>query len=323
VKKIFIFVLVLELMLASFHPVVAQQRVKVRKIGFLSQAGTFPINVDAFRKGMRELGYIDGQNIIIEYRSAETSTQLTQFTNDLVQQKVDVIVTSGPAARPAKTATETIPIVFNFSGDPVEAGFINSLARPGRPMTGVSQLSFELVGKRLEVLKEAMPGVSRVGVLASPLHAGEQRELKETQNTARGLGIALQYNQVKNTSEVGAAFDTLIKEKTNAIVIFPDPVTNAHHTQIIEFSVKHRLPSMFGRKEPVEAGGLMSYGPNLAELYRRIPIQVDKILKGAKPAELPTELPTKFEVVINLKTAKQIGATIPQWTLTKADQVIR
>jgi len=323
VKKIFIFVLVLELMLASFHPVVAQQRVKVRKIGFLSQAGTFPINVDAFRKGMRELGYIDGQNIIIEYRSAETSTQLTQFTNDLVQQKVDVIVTSGPAARPAKTATETIPIVFNFSGDPVEAGFINSLARPGRNMTGVSQLSFELVGKRLEVLKEAMPGVSRVGVLASPLHAGEQRELKETQNTARGLGIALQYNQVKNTSEVGAAFDTLIKEKTNAIVIFPDPVTNAHHTQIIEFSVKHRLPSMFGRKEPVEAGGLMSYGPNLAELYRRIPIQVDKILKGAKPAELPTELPTKFEVVINLKTAKQIGATIPQWTLTKADQVIR
>lgn len=322
-KKIFIFVLVLESMLAFFYPVVAQQRVKVRKIGFLSQAGTFPINVDAFRKGMRELGYIDGQNIIIEYRSAETSTQLTQFTNDLVQQKVDVIVTSGPAARPAKTATETIPIVFNFSGDPVEAGFINSLARPGRNMTGVSQLSFELVGKRLEVLKEAMPGVSRVGVLASPLHAGEQRELKETQNTARGLGIALQYNQVKNTSEVGAAFDTLIKEKTNAIVIFPDPVTNAHHTQIIEFSVKHRLPSMFGRKEPVEAGGLMSYGPNLAELYRRIPIQVDKILKGAKPAELPTELPTKFEVVINLKTAKQIGATIPQWTLTKADQVIR
>jgi putative tryptophan/tyrosine transport system substrate-binding protein len=323
VKKIFIFVLVLESMLAFFYPVVAQQRVKVRKIGFLSQAGTFPINVDAFRKGMRELGYIEGQNIIIEYRSAETSTQLTQFTNDLVQQKVDVIVTSGPAARPAKTATETIPIVFNFSGDPVEAGFINSLARPGRNMTGVSQLSFELVGKRLEVLKEAMPGVSRVGVLASPLHAGEQRELKETQNTARGLGIALQYNQVKNTSEVGAAFDTLIKEKTNAIVIFPDPVTNAHHTQIIEFSVKHRLPSMFGRKEPVEAGGLMSYGPNLAELYRRIPIQVDKILKGAKPAELPTELPTKFEVVINLKTAKQIGATIPQWTLTKADQVIR
>jgi putative ABC transport system substrate-binding protein len=323
VKKIFIFVLVLESMLAFFYPVVAQQRVKVRKIGFLSQAGTFPINVDAFRKGMRELGYIDGQNIIIEYRSAETSTHLTQFTNDLVQQKVDVIVTSGPAARPAKTATETIPIVFNFSGDPVEAGFINSLARPGRNMTGVSQLSFELVGKRLEVLKEAMPGVSRVGVLASPLHAGEQRELKETQNTARGLGIALQYNQVKNTSEVGAAFDTLIKEKTNAIVIFPDPVTNAHHTQIIEFSVKHRLPSMFGRKEPVEAGGLMSYGPNLAELYRRIPIQVDKILKGAKPAELPTELPTKFEVVINLKTAKQIGATIPQWTLTKADQVIR
>lgn len=232
-------------------------------------------------------------------------------------------MTSGPAARPAKMATETVPIVFNYSGDPVEAGFIDSLARPGRNMTGVTQLAFELVGKRLEILKEAVPRVSRVGVLASPLHAGEQREFRETQSTARALGITLQYNQVKDTAEVGAAFDAIIKEKSNALLVFPDPVTNSHHTQIVEFAVKHRLPSMFGRKEPVEAGGLMSYGPSLEELYRRIPVHVDKILKGAKPADVPTELPTKFELFINLKTAKQIGLTIPPNVLVRADKVIK
>jgi ABC-type uncharacterized transport system substrate-binding protein len=272
---------------------------------------------------MRELGYIEGQNIIIESRSAELETQLIPLANELVQQKVEVIVTSGPAARLAKKASETIPIVFNFSGDPVEAGFIDSLARPGRNMTGISQLSFELAGKRLEILKEAVPRVSHVGLLASPLHPGEQRELQATQSAARGLGIALQYHQVKNTSEVGAAFDTIIKEKGNALLIFPDPVTNRHHMQIAEFTVKHRLPSIFGRKEPVEGGGLMSYGPNLDELYRRVPVYVDKILKGAKPAELPTELPTKFELVINLKTAKQIGVTIPPNVLARADKVIK
>jgi len=306
-----------------FHPVEAQQTAKVRKIGFLSQDGTFPINIDAFRQGMRELGYIEGQNIIVEYRSARLETQLVQLANESAQQKVEIIVTSGPAARSAKTATETIPIVFNFSGDPIEAGFIDSLARPGRNMTGVSQLSFELAGKRVEILKEAAPGVSLVGVLASPLHAGEQRELKETQNTARALGTALQYNQVKNTAEVGAALDTILKEKANALLVFSDPVTSGNHKQIVEFAVKHRFPTIFGRKEPVEGGGLMSYGPNLDELYRRIPVHVDKILKGAKPAELPTELPTKFDLVINLKTAKQIGLAIPPNVLARADRVIR
>ena len=162
-----------------------------------------------------------------------------------------------------------------------------------------------------------------MGVLASPLHAGEQREFRETQSTAQALGTTLLYNQVKDTIEVSAAFDTIIKEKANALLVFPDPVTNSHQTQIAEFAVKHRLPSMFGRKEPVEAGGLMSYGPSLAELYRRIPVHVDKILKGAKPADVPTELPTKFELIINLKTAKQIGLTIPPNVLVRADKVIR
>jgi putative tryptophan/tyrosine transport system substrate-binding protein len=242
---------------------------------------------------------------------------------ELVQQKVEVIVAAGPGANAAKRATETIPIVFSYSGDPIEAGFIDSLARPGRNMTGITWLAFELVGKRLEILKEAVPRVSRVAVLASPAHPGEQRELKETQRTARALGITLQYNQVRDTAEVDAAFNTTIRDNANALLVFPDPVTNVHREQIAEFAAKHRLPSMFGRKGYVEAGGLISYGPKLEEVSRRIPVHVDKILKGAKPADVPTELPTKFEFVINLKTAKQIGLTIPPNVLARADKVIR
>jgi putative tryptophan/tyrosine transport system substrate-binding protein len=311
------------LTLSSFAQ--AQQPAKVRKIGFLlSTTGlSGPSVFEEFRQGLRELGYIEGQNIVIEYRAAERGTQLNQLATELVQEKVEVIVAAGPGANAAKRATGTIPIVFTFSGDPIEAGFIDSLARPGRNMTGITWLAFELVGKRLEILKEAVPRVSRVGVLASPAHAGEQRELKETQSTARALGITLQYNQVKDTAEVTAAFDTMLKEKANALLVFPDPVTNGHRKQITEFAVKHRLPSMFGRKEPVEAGGLISYGAKLEEVYRRIPVHVDKILKGAKPADVPTELPTKFELFINLRTANQIGLMIPPNLLARADKVIK
>jgi putative ABC transport system substrate-binding protein len=297
----------------------------VRKIGFLlSTTGlSGPSVFETFRQGLRELGYIEGQNIVIEYRAAERGSQLNQLATELVQQKVEVIVAAGPGANAAKRATGTIPIVFTFSGDPIEAGFIDSLARPGRNMTGITWLAFELVGKRLEILKEAVPRVSRVGVLASPAHAGEQRELRETQSTARALGITLQYNQVKDTADVTAAFDIILREKANALLVFPDPVTNGHRQQITEFAAKRRLPSMFGRKEPVEAGGLISYGPTLDDVYKRIPLHVDKILKGAKPADVPTELPTKFELFINLKTAKQIGLTIPPNVLARADRVIR
>ena len=272
---------------------------------------------------MRQLGYIEGQNIVIEYRSAERGPQLAELANELVREKVEVIVAAGPGAPAAKRATETIPIVFTYSGDPIEAGFIDSLARPGRNMTGITWLAFELVGKRLELLKEAVPRVSRVAAIGSPLHPGEQRELMETQSTARALGITLLYNQVKDTADVTAAFDTILKEKANALLVFPDPVTNGHRTQIAEFAAKHRLPSMFGRKEPVEDGGLISYGPSLEEVHRRIPVHVDKILRGAKPADVPTELPTKFELFINLKTANQIGLRIPPNVLARADKVIR
>jgi putative ABC transport system substrate-binding protein len=322
-KKDIVVSVVFGLILASFHLVQAQQPAKVRKIGFLNQTGAFSANVEAFRQGMRGLGYIEGQNIVVEYRSGERGAQLNQLAIELVQQKVELIVAGGPGASAAKRATETIPIVFTYSGDPIEAGFIDSLARPGRNMTGMTWLAFELVGKRLEILKEAVPRVSRVGVLASPAHPGEQRELKETQSTAQALGTTLLYNQVKDTADVTAAFDTILKEKANALLVFPDPVTNGHRTQIAEFAVKHRLPSMFGRKEPVEAGGLISYGAKLEDVYRRIPVHVDKILKGAKPADVPTELPTKFEMFINLKTAKQIGLTIPPNLLARADRVIR
>jgi putative ABC transport system substrate-binding protein len=321
-KKNIIISAVIGLTLASFHPVEAQQPTKMRKIGFLNPTGALGLNIEAFRQGMRELGYIEGQNIVIEFRSGERA-QLAQLANELVQQKVEVIVATGPAAPTAKTATETIPIVFSVSGDPIEAGLINSLARPGRNMTGITWLAFELVGKRLELLKEAVPRVSRVAVLADPAHPGEQRELKETQSTARALGIALQYNQVKDTAAVDAAFDTIIKEHANALLVFPDRVTNAHRTQIAKFTVKRRLPSMFGLSTYVEAGGLMSYGPRLEDVYRRIPVHVDKILRGAKPADVPTELPTKFEMFINLNTAKQIGLTIPPAVLYRADKVIK
>ena len=311
------------LILASFYPVTAQQPAKVRKIGFLNPTGGPSASIEAFHEGLRELGYIEGQNIAIEYRSGDSRDRLTELATELVRQKVDVIVAVGPAALAAKMATGTVPIVFMISGDPIEAGLIDSLARPGRNMTGITWLAFELVGKRLEILKEAVPRVSRVAVLASPAHPGEQRELRETQSTARALGTTLQYNQVSDTADVDAAFDKIVKENANALLVFPDPVTNAHRKQIAEFAAKRRLPSMFGRKEPVEAGGLISYGPSLEEGYRRIPVHVDKILKGAKPADVPTELPTKFELFINLKTAKQIGLTIPPNVLVRADKVIR
>ena len=311
------------LLLASFYPVKAQQPAKVRKIGFLNPTGGPSASIEAFHEGLRELGYIEGQNIAIEYRSGDSRDRLTELATELVRQKVDVIVAVGPAASAAKMATGTVPIVFMISGDPIEAGLIDSLARPGRNMTGITWLAFELVGKRLEILKEAVPRVSRVAVLASPAHPGEQRELRETQSTARALGTTLQYNQVSDTADVDAAFDKIVKENANALLVFPDPVTNAHRKQIAEFAAKRRLPSMFGRKEPVEAGGLISYGPSLEEGYRRIPVHVDKILKGAKPADVPTELPTKFELFINLKTAKQIGLTIPPNVLVRADKVIR
>jgi putative ABC transport system substrate-binding protein len=233
------------------------------------------------------------------------------------------VASGGPAARSAKDATKTIPIVFATSGEPVETGFVDSIARPGGNMTGMSWLSFELVGKRLELLKESVPRVSRVAILSNPQHPGEQRELQETQSTGRVMGMTLDYYQTRTSGEFDAAYDAISKQNVNGLLVFPEGVTLANRLGIIDFAAKRRLPSMLGWKEYVEAGGLMSYGPNRDESFKRIAVYVDKILKGTKPADLPVELPIRFELVINLKTANQIGLTIPPNFLVRADRVIR
>ncbi|HSE86531.1 MAG TPA: ABC transporter substrate-binding protein [Candidatus Binatia bacterium] len=324
-KKIFILSLG-ALLLALSLSAQAQQPKKIPRIGVLTVTppSSLAPRIEALREALLQLGYIEGQNIAIEYRHAEGSRdRVPAVAAELVREKVDVIVAMGPAAIPAKMATSVVPIVFWFSGDPIEAGLVQSLARPGGNATGMTFLAYELVGKRVELLKEAVPRVSRVAVLANPAHPGEQRELQETQTTARALGTTLQYHQVRDPADFGAAFDAVIKEKGNALLVFPDALTNAHREQIAAFATKQRLPSMFGWKEYVEAGGLLAYGPDLNESVKRIAVYIDKILKGTKPADLPVELPTKFEFVINLKTAKQIGLTITPNVLARADRVIK
>ena len=310
--------------LFSSHPAEAQKPPTVRKIGFLASAGGPSGAHEVFRRSLRELGYAEGHNIVIEYRSAEGRPRLLELANELVREKVEVIVASGgPAARSAKDATKTMPIVFATSGEPVETGFVDSIARPGGNMTGMSWLSFELVGKRLELLKEAVPRVSRVAILSNPQHPGEQRELRETQSSARAMGMTLDYYQTRTRAEFDAAYDAISKQSVNGLLVFPEGVTLANRMGIVDFATKRRLPSMLGWKEYVEAGGLMSYGPNRDESFKRIAVYVDKILKGTKPTDLPVELPIRFELVINLKTAQQIGVTISPNVLARADKVIR
>jgi putative tryptophan/tyrosine transport system substrate-binding protein len=325
-KNRFIGIALCAVLLALSCTVEAQQRKKVPRIGVLTVTppSSLAPRIKAWREALHQLGYVEEQNITIEYRHAEGKRdQLPEVAAELVREKVDVIVAMGPGAIPAKMATSVVPIVFWFSGDPIEAGLVQSLARPGGNATGMTFLAYELVGKRVELLKEAVPRVSRVAVLANPAHPGEQRELQETQTTARALGTTLQYHQVRDTADFDGAFDAMIKQKANALLVFPDALTNAHREQIAAFATKQRLPSMFGWKEYVEAGGLLAYGPDLNESVKRTAVYIDKILKGTKPADLPVELPTKFELVVNLKTAKQIGLTIPPNVLARADKVIR
>ena len=301
----------------------AQQPKKIPRIGFLSTAAPPGTPYESFRQGLRDLGYMEGQNIGIEYRYGEGRPRLAELATELVELKVDLIVAQGQAAMIAKTAARAVPVVFGMSGDPVDAGLVDGLARPGGNMTGTTFLAFELVGKRLELLKEAVPKISRVAVMAYPGHPGEERELKETQLTAQALKTALHYLSVTNSADIDKAFGMIAKEHADAILAFPDPITMSHRTQIAEFALKRRLPSVFGWKDYVEAGGLMSYGPNLGESWRRVAVYVDKILKGTQPADLPVERPAKFEFVINLKTANALGLTIPQSVLYRADKVIK
>jgi putative tryptophan/tyrosine transport system substrate-binding protein len=281
--------------------------------------------VETFRQGLRELGYVEGKNIVIEYRYAEGKTdRLPALAAELVRLKVDVIVTMGPpSTRSAKQATVTIPIVMAFDDDPVGSGFAASLARPGGNITGLSTLSPEISGKRLELLREIVPKLSRVSVLGDVTRPGIPQALREINVAADGFGVQLQYLEVRGPKDIEIAFRAASKERTDAVLVLGSPVLISHRRQVTDLAVKSRLPAIYGNSEPVEDGGLMSYGVSITDLCRRAATYVDKILKGAKPADLPIEQPKKFELVINLKAAKQIGLTIPPKVLARADKVIK
>jgi putative ABC transport system substrate-binding protein len=302
----------------------AQQPTKVPRMGFLTTS-VFPDRNEAFRLGLRELGYVEGKNIVIEWRYTEGKPdRYPVLTAELVRLKVDIIVAGNPTAAVfLKKATTTIPIVTVYHTDPVGTGLVASLARPGGNITGFSVLSPELGGKRLEILKEVVPDLSRVGVLGSSTLPGNAQILRETELAAAAFGVKLQYVDVSSPKDIEAAFRRAVKERADALLAQGSGVLNAHRTQIAGLAVKSRLPAMYYAAEFVEAGGLMSYGVDFPDLFRRAATYVDKILKGAKPAELPVEQPIKFEFVINLKAAKQIGLTIPPNVLARADRVIR
>jgi ABC-type uncharacterized transport system substrate-binding protein len=316
------------LLFALCFSAAAQQPTKIPQIGYLTGAHLSAITnrTDAFRRGLRELGYVEGKNIVIEWRSAEGKFDLLPvLAAELVRLKVDVIVTGGEAAtRPAKEATATIPIVMTQDDDPVGTGFVASLARPAGNITGLSTLAPERSAKRLELLKEMIPGLSRVAVLGTSTEPSNARDLKEIELAAKALGIKLQYRDVLSLKDIAIAFQAAVKERAGAVLWdVSGPIGTSHRKEVAEIAIKNRLPVIFGRRESVEAGGLMSYGVSVDDLDRRAATYVDKILKGAKPADLPVEQPKKFEFIINLKAAKQIGLTIPPNVLARADRAIK
>jgi len=302
----------------------AQQPKRVPHIGYLRYIEV-PVYDAAFRKGLSELGYIEGQNIHVEYRFAGGSTErLAEFAAELVRIKVDVIVAgSTQSIDAARQATRTIPIVFPVTFDPVESGFVASLARPGGNLTGLSTVNPDAAAKRVELMKEVMPRISRLAVLRNPTNSGSQFPLKETEAGAKRLAIRLQVLEARGADQLAGAFGTAAKGRADALIVLADALFFAQRGQVAELAIKHRLPSMFDDAQSVEAGGLISYGANLSDLFRRSAVYVDKILKGAKPADLPVEQPKQFEFIINLKTAKRIGLTIPPNVLARADKVIR
>jgi putative ABC transport system substrate-binding protein len=307
----------------------AQQAARVPRVGYLgTNLSVSPHLPEAFRQGLRDLGYVEGRNVVIEYRSAEGKLErLPALAAELVAVKVDVIVVGAePHALAAKQATRTLPIVFATAADPVASGLVTSLARPGSNVTGLATLSPELVGKRLELLKQVVPGVSRVAVLWHPGGAGERTGkdmLKEAEVGARALGVQLQVVEARGPADFDRAFSDITRARPGALTVWTSPALYNERRRLVDLAAKHRLPAVYPAREFVDAGGLMAYGPNIADLYQRAATYVDKILKGAKPADLPIEQPTKFELVINLKTAKALGLTIPQSVLGRADEVIQ
>jgi putative ABC transport system substrate-binding protein len=305
----------------------AQQSKQVYKIGYLTATSLSAIaaRTEAFRQGLRELGYVEGKNIVIEHRHAEGKLdRLPALATELVRLNVDVIVSAGPGdTKAAKEVTSTIPIIMAQDSDPVGNGFVASLARPGGNITVLATLAPEISGKRLELLKETVPRLSRVAVFGRSTRPGNAQALTEVELAARTFRVRLQYLDVEGPADIGTAFQAASKGRADAILVLEGPVFINQRTQIAELAVRSRFPAIYSRAENVDAGGLMSYGVSVTDLFRRAATYVDKILKGAKPADLPVEQPIKFEFIINLKAAKQIGLTIPPNVLVRADKVIK
>jgi putative ABC transport system substrate-binding protein len=305
----------------------AQPAGRVYRVGVLLAAPVSAVgaNVQAFRQGLRELGYVEGQNLTLELRGMTTAeSRMDHLAADLVRSKTDVLVTwTTPATLAAKRATNTVPIVMVSVGDPVGAKLVASLSRPGGNVTGITSVSLELTGKQLQLLTDLRPGATRIAVLRNSTNPSAALIWRETQTAARALGVQLQLVDVRDPRELEAAFAAMGRERPPGLLVLADAMFLAERSRIAELAQKARLPTAFARSENVEAGGLVSYGPKLTEQFRQAAVYVDKILKGAKPADLPVERPTKFELVINLKTAKALGLTIPQSLLLRADEVIQ
>jgi len=304
----------------------AQQAARITRVGFLanSDASTLANYLDAFRQGLRELGYVEGHNVVYEYRYAEGKYErLPGLAAELVRAKVDAIVIEGSAAtKAARNATKTIPIVMAQVGDPVGSGFIQSLARPGANVTGVTTLSLDLVGKQMGLLKEMVPGLTSVAVIWNPDHPGHPRAMPGIETAARSLGLELRLVEVRRLGELEKALAEVARRRPGALTAVSEPIYDSQQAQIAKFALQNRLPTAY-TKVFAQKGGLMSYGARFPDLYKRAAVCVDKLLKGAKPADLPVEQPTQFELIINLKTAKAIGITIPQSVLLRADEVIQ
>jgi putative tryptophan/tyrosine transport system substrate-binding protein len=325
-------ILILSIFLGALRSATeAQQLPKMYRVGVLRPDSALAVDsvrpnptVEMFQQTMRDLGYVEGRNVRIEYRYADGKVdRLPKLADDLVRLNADVIWAFGPAVPHATKATKTIPIVISNVGDPVALGFAASLAKPGGHITGFSSYSPELSGKRLELLKEIIPKLSRVAFIGNSNATANAQVLRESELAAAPLGLEIQYLEIQNAKEIESAFQSLSKGRAQALLLQRNPLTAIHHARISELAVKSRLPTVYADREFVEAGGLISYGADYMFTYRRVAHYVDKILKGTKPADLPIEQPTKFDLVINLKTAKQIGLTIPQNVLARADKVIK
>jgi len=313
---------------ALCFPAHAQQPRKVPRVGLLASgsSATDAPRMEAFRQGLRELGYVENQNIVIEYRYAEGKTErFPDLAAELVHLKVDAIVAAGATAtRAAKKITTLIPIIMSNVTDPVELGLVTSLAHPGGNITGLTNLAPEVGGKRLELLKETVPNLSRVAVLGDPTSPSHAIGWRETESAAKSLGVQVQSLEVRPPNpDFEGAFAAIARDHSNALLTLSQPLIVVHRKQIVDFTLKRRIPAIFHSEDFIEAGGLMSYAPNIAAMWRRAAVIVDKVLKDTKPADIPVEQPTKFEFIVNLKAAKQIGLTIPPNVLARANNVIR